>query len=413
MWSMADPVEWALSASADLAAFRCLGSADATLWVAFSGGVDSTVLLHALRTVPRTVAIHIDHGLDPASSDWAARCASVARGFGVDFEARTVRVDPGANREQAARSARYGIWKQLLASGDLLALGHHGDDQAETRLWQLMTGRDPGGMPSARALGKGRLVRPLLAVRRRDVLDYAKRHDLRWIEDPSNADLDIDRNLIRHRLVPRLEARYPGAMTRLAAPRPGPVGNLRPLTVRESSERGVQAWLLAAGLATPAKAIAEIARQSVAARDRNPCVRVVPGIRARRYHDAWHLVRDNDASATRLATPVVGCDLEIPAGTLSWRRAESGLPDRLHLSVRRRRGGERIRPVGRNRTKTLKALFQEARIPPWQRGDWPLLYRDGRLVAVPGLAVDAEEATRGGWEPLWSPRRDRPAHSPA
>ena len=399
-------VERALAQTEILAAFLDGTEESGRLWIGFSGGVDSTVLLHALRSAPRAVAIHIDHGLTASASEWVRHCAAAAREIGVAFESRSVRVAAHGNTENAARQARYGVWEALLTAGDTLALAHHGDDQAETRVWQLLTGRHPGGMPSVRRLGAGKLVRPLLGVRRRDILDYANRHGLRWVEDPSNADLDLDRNLIRHRVMPRLEARHPGATVRLRARRPAPATCLRALAVAEASEQGVLAWLLAAGLPTPAKAVAEIRRQSSAAQDRNPQIRVVPGISARRYANAWHLVADRAGTAQPRSVAVrPGRVWEDLCGTLSWHRAETGLPGGLALSVRRRQGGERIRARGRDRTKTVKALFQEARIPPWQRPGWPLLYAGEDLVAVPNLAVADGFPEADGWVPRWTPRQ--------
>ena len=284
----------------------------------------------------------------------------------------------------------------------MLVLAHHADDQAETRVWQLLTGREPGGMPAERLLGSGRLVRPLLGIRRREILDYAERHGLRWIEDPSNTDLAIDRNRIRHQVMPRLEARHPGAVERLAAARRSPAERLAPLPVCDADERNVEAWLLAGGLPVSANAVAEIRRQSDAARDRNPRVRIAPGIEAWRYEGAWHRVRKRDGQ-TPGGTFVAGEALELATGALTWRSVLRGLPADLALSVRFRGGGERLRPDGRNVTKTVKALFQEAHVPPWQRPAWPLLYADDRLVAVPSLAVAAEAVVDGGLEPCWSP----------
>ena len=400
-----DGVERALAESRTLNAFLDGTRAEGRLWVGFSGGVDSTVLLHALRDVPRAVAIHIDHGLDPAAPEWVRHCAAVAREFGVRFESRSVRVDSHGSREQAARAARYAVFGELIAPGDVLALGHHADDQAETRVWQLFTGREPGGMPTERRLGAGWLVRPLIGVRRRQILGYAHRHDLRWIEDPANADLGFDRNTIRHGVLARLEERHPGVLERLSAPRRAAVECLRPLPVDEATDRGIEAWLLAAGLPTPSKAVAEIRRQSAAAEDRNPRIRVAPGTCACRYEDLWHIVADRDESAPKPDGAVVGDDIALPDGLLHWQPAESGLPPGRSLSIRRRRGGERIRPLGRGRTKTVKALFQEAHIPPWRRADWPLLYEEEELLAVPGLALAAEAVVANGCEPLWLPRQ--------
>ena len=396
-------VERALAQTEILAPFLD-GTESGRLWVGFSGGVDSTVLLHAVRSVPCAVAIHINHGLDAGAAGWVRHCSAVAREFGARFESRSVCVDSRGNREQAARAARYAVFRELLAPGDLLLLGHHADDQAETRVWQLFTGREPGGMPTRRRLGAGWLVRPLIGVKRERILDYARRHNLRWIEDPANADLGFDRNAIRHGVLERLEERHPGAVERLSAPRRSAVEFLRPLPVEEASERAVEAWLLAAGLPTPSKAIAEIRRQSVAAEDRNPRIRVAPGTFACRYEDRWHVVRDRDESTRRPDTVVVGEDVALPGGLLHWQPAESGLPVGRSLSIRRRRGGERIRPLGRGCTKTVKALFQEAHVPPWQRADWPLLYDGEELLAVPALALVGAAVVATGCEPLWSPR---------
>ena len=399
-----DSVERALAQTRILDAFLDGTRPAGRLWVAFSGGVDSTVLLHALRTVPDTVAIHIDHGLDPAAPEWVRHCAAVAREFGVRFESRSVCVDSRGNREQAARAARYAVFSELLGPDDLLALGHHADDQAETRVWQLLTGREPGGMPTERRLGGGWLVRPLMGVKREQILGYARRHSLRWIEDPANADLEFDRNRIRHGLLGRLEERHPGALERLSVPRPSAVDDLRPLPVDQATDPSIEAWLLAAGLPTPSKAIAEIRRQSVAAKDRNPRIQVAPGTFACRYENQWHLVADRAEFAPRPDAVVVGDNITMPDGLLFWQPAQSGLRLGRSLSIRRRRGGERIRPLGRSCNKTIKALFREAHIPPWQRPDWPLLYDRAELLAVPGLALAAEAVVTDGSEPLWTPR---------
>ena len=397
-----DGVERALAQDRTLAPYL-RGSRDShRLWVGFSGGVDSTVLLHALRAAPGVAAIHIDHGLDPAAPDWVRHCAAVARELGVGFESRSVAVRRTGNVEQAARAARYGVWRNLLEDGDVLALAHHADDQAETRIWQLLTGREPGGIPTVRRLGAGCLVRPLIGVRRQQIRDYAHRHGLRWIEDPANADLDLDRNAIRHDLVQRFEERHPGAGDRLSVPRRAPVACLRPLPVDEATGRGIEAWLIAAGLPAPSKSVAEIRRQNLAAEDRNPRVRVVPGMAACRYAGAWHVVPDRTLSGP--APPVVvGADVATPDGVLRWRRAGRGLREGRRLAMRCRQGGERIRPVGRDCTKSAKALFREAHIPPWQRRTWPLLYDGANLVAVPGLAVAAAAVVENGYEPVWSP----------
>ena len=373
------------------------------LWVAFSGGRDSTVLLHALRDVPGVAATHIDHGLNADSAAWAWHCARVAADLGVGFEARRVCVAADGNREQAARRARYAAWRELLRPGDLLALAHHADDQAETRLWQLLTGREPGGMPVERRLGGGLLVRPMLGIRRAAITAYAEHHGLRWIEDPSNEDLGLDRNYIRAHILPRIEERFPNAVKRLARPRPAaaPV----PLAASAVSTTTIEDWLRAAGLPVARAAVAQIRRQTSACRDRVPQVTVAPGIRAWRHADHWHLVRE---SAPLAAQPVaVGVCARIGSGALGWRRGGRGLPAGMRVTVRPRAGGERLRVDGRNLTKSVKALLHDAGVPPWRRPGWPLLFADdGTLVALPGLAVAEGAAVADGWQPQWTPFED-------
>ena len=401
-------IERALAGCAALTPWRT-GTARGTLWIAFSGGRDSTVLLHALCRIAPITAIHIDHALHPQSRDWARRCAATAACLGIDCATRQVQVARDGNLEHAARQARYRAWRELLGTGDAIALAHHADDQAETRLWQLLTGRAPLGMPTERRLGHGHLLRPLLGVPRQTLADYAAHCGLDWIEDPSNADLALDRNYIRHRLLPPLAARFPAALERLRQPRPSNAAPPPPLAAQAATPQRIKAWLRAADLPTPAAAIAEIARQSTAAADRNPCIRIAPGLSARRHRGTWHLAADTDADATAPTVQRIaaGEPLETGHGTLLWERSTRGLPEGMELLRRSRQGGERIRPDGRNGTKTIKALFQEAGVPPWQRRHWPLLYAaraPERLVAVPGLATDAASCIADGYLPTWHPK---------
>ena len=390
------------------------GAAQGRLWVAASGGLDSTVLLHAVRKLPNVHAVHLDHGLHPASADWARHCAAMAAQFGTGFQQRRLTVARIGNLEANARRARYQAWRELLGADDLLLLAHHADDQAETRLWQLLTGRRPGGMPAERALGRGRLARPLLAVRRSDIRAYAERIGLRWIEDPSNADLRFDRNFIRKRLMPLVESGFPAAMERLMAARRHPAQALSPLPAADATTQRIEAWLLAAGLPAAHRAVAEICRQSAAAQDRLPNVVVTVGVRAWRHQGCWHLVRALPTSAERRVERdewrvVVGCQQNLATGTLAWQGTASGLPQGRALHIRHRRGGERIRLADRGMTKTVKALYRERRIPPWRRPCWPLLYDTDAasgLVAVAGLGIAAEVAVADGLTPVWMPRAD-------
>lgn len=402
---MIDDIPSAIGASNALALWL-QGRASGRLWVAFSGGVDSTVLLHGLRHVAGVSAIHINHGLHEDAERWVRHCAKVAATFGVAFRSQSVRVAAKGNLEAAARRARYRALQRQLAAGDLLAMAHHADDQAETRLWQVLTGRHPGGMPTQRRLGEGELTRPLLTVRRRAIVAYAEHHRLRWIEDPTNADETLARNTIRHRLMPMIERRFPSAIELLAAPKQEMAAELAPLALADAAtSANVERWLLGAGLPLAKRTVAEIQRQSHAAPHRNPRVTVTPSVDAWRFAQAWHLVQRRAVSSAEQSLKP-GEDLALADGVLSWHQSSPGLPQDLSLNIRRRRGGERLRPHGRQHTKTLKALFWEARIPPWRRDRWPLLFQAQDLVAVPSLAVETRAATDEGWQPIWTPKPD-------
>ena len=402
---MIDDIPSAIGASNALAPWL-QGRASGRLWVAFSGGVDSTVLLHGLRHVANVSAIHINHGLHEDADQWARHGENVAATFGVAFRSQSVQVAAKGNLEAAARRARYQALQRQLAAGDLLAMAHHADDQAETRLWQVLTGRHPGGMPTQRRLGEGQLTRPLLTVRRRAIVAYAEHHRLRWIEDPTNADETLARNTIRHRLMPMIERRFPSAIELLAAPKQEMAADLAPLPLIDATtSANIERWLLGAGLPLAKRTVAEIQRQSHAAPHRNPCVTVTPAVDAWRFAQAWHLVQRRAASSAEQSLNP-GEDLALANGVLRWHRGSPGLPQDISLNIRRRRGGERLHPHGRQHTKTLKALFWEARTPPWQRDRWPLLFQFQNLVAVPNLAVETRAVADEGWQPIWTPKPD-------
>ncbi|HEX7916403.1 MAG TPA: tRNA lysidine(34) synthetase TilS, partial [Rudaea sp.] len=177
------------------------------LVVGYSGGADSSVLLHMLaRSVVARArglrAIHVDHGLHADSAAWSEHCRATAAELNIALDVVRVEVerDRGSGLEDAARMARRAAFARLLHPGEILALAHHRDDQAETVLLKLLRGAGPeglGGMRGLRAFGAGYLWRPLLAEPRAALLTYAREHDLRWLDDPSNTDTTLRRNFLR------------------------------------------------------------------------------------------------------------------------------------------------------------------------------------------------------------------------
>ena len=188
------------------------------LFLAYSGGIDSSVLLHALLAYKSQFDIqlwHINHGLQKNASLMEEFARSQAEQYGLNFRLDSLCMDPCAgNLEAKAREQRYALFEQALQCGDALLTAHHQNDQAETLLLNLMRGSGSAGLRAIarqRSLGEGCVFRPLLEFSRSKIEQYALAHQLEWIEDPSNKNIDFDRNYLRHQVFPQILQRWPSA----------------------------------------------------------------------------------------------------------------------------------------------------------------------------------------------------------
>jgi tRNA(Ile)-lysidine synthase len=402
--------------------------------VGFSGGLDSTVLLHAsagfLDECDRLIALHVNHGLSPHADAWQHHCQAVSAVLGVQCVVAKVAVSQLGSREDAARRARYEAFAATLEGGDVLLLGHHLDDQAETVLWRLMRGGGTAalaGIPARRRLGRGVLVRPLLECPRAMLQDWARAREITWIDDHSNADTRFERNYLRHAVLPVLRERWPDAATRLAGAARrfaaeaqllgraldsqldacGATAETLPIAaLDETAQPLLRQWLTRAGIrGVRERVLAEVARQARGGQDRMPEVVVGDGVSVRRYRAHLYLVRRAPQPFAPRSWSLGGA-LDLPNGTLTSVRATGdGLRAGLEtVSVRPRHGGERLRlPDGRG-SRSVKRLLQQAQLPPWRRDAYPLIYVDDRLAAVPGIAVDEAFVDEAGWRILWRAR---------
>ena len=373
------------------------------LSIAYSGGLDSTALLHAVaarRSTKQLRAIHINHRLQPDADRWERHCCEFAQRLGIAVVVVRAAVAVG-NVEAQARRARYQAWREMLRPDECLLLAHHADDQVETVLWQLVTGRAAVGMPCERPLGHGRLMRPLLGLRRAVLERYVEVEKLDHVHDPTNADLSFDRNFIRHEVLPKIDARFPDAIEMISKNAGGAVKlqTHEPLAIQGIDAKTVRSWL---GMAVSERLIEEVLRQAVARNDSTPTI-MLPDARSIRRYDGDLYMVENANVEEDLGDVQVARSMSWPHGVLAWRLSDRGLLASGPLSVRFRTGTERITPIGRGRSKSLKALFQEMRIPPWQRTTWPLLFDGDQLIAVPGIAVAEDKAVDGGWWPTWEP----------
>jgi tRNA(Ile)-lysidine synthase len=405
--------------------------------VAFSGGPDSVCLLHALLERygrERLRCVHIDHGLDSGSPARAKRAAELAGQAGTTCDALSIEVEPGDGIEAAARQARYGALAGCMDPGDVLVTAHHADDQVETILLRLLRGAGPeglSGIPQQRAFADGWLIRPMLDWTRSDIEAFLAERGLDSIQDPANDLPDFDRNQVRHRLLPLIRERWPGADEAILRSARLCRGAARFIAGRASIDleqaldgshsirldrlagdetwyRGeiLRRWCLRLGWAPPpGRQLEAFAEQlSKVDADRVPelrwkhhCIRFwrqrLWAENESAIPDDWHLTWDGAAS------------LELPCD-LGWLllAGPSGPP--LRLSVTSGRPGERLRP-GQGPSRPVKQLLAEADVPPWQRNAWPRIRSEGRLVAVGDRWLEADFAAvleQRGQRLVW--RRD-------
>lgn len=411
----------------------------APLCVAFSGGPDSTALLHALAQLPAARArglraLHVDHGLHPDSATWARQAERFCVALDVPCEVLCVQVDGGAGAgvEAAARHARYAALATRLHEGEYLLLGHHRDDQVETVLLKLLRGAGPeglGGMRALRPFGRGQLWRPLLALSRQQLRDYVEAQQLAVIDDPSNADTSLARNRLRHEILPRLAPGWPhaadsilhsAALCRAAAdalrlqwlaafdvlhdPVSGSLDAAGWLALLPAlREPLLDHWLHGRGLPAPTTAQRrQVERQCSARAGQLPCVRWAGAELHIWKGRLWALP----------PAPAIGADwqaqwhgepLALPdGGELALTPAGARLAEPLRVCLRH--GGERIKPAGDAHTRELRDLFQQSRLPPWQRHACPLLYAGDELVAVADRWASARGAAifrKAGALPRW------------
>ncbi len=413
-------------------------------WLAFSGGIDSSVLLHALAQLgaelPSAIgAVYIDHGLQAESQQWSDHCRTVCQGYGVAFQSIKAQLvfESGDSLEEKAREARYAVLVHLIEANDILLTAQHKDDQAETFLLQALRGAGPKGlasMPVMKAFGKGWHLRPLLNFSKQQLIAYAQQQRLDWMSDPSNLQTRFQRNYIRNKVLPLLKQSWPGAtdaLVRSAAHCAESSGLLRELADIDLSQiknadntlsrdglnalspvrraNLIRAWLSDCHLRAPDHRRMQqiIAQLETSAQDRSPCV-VWPGAEIRSYRDKVYAMPPLPAiDESRIYQWRVDRPLQLQDGELSARKVQGeglSLPDQAQLEVRFRQGGERCQPVGQAQSRELKTLFQEWAVPPWLRSRIPLIYIDGELAVVSGFCQCQPFATvtqDSGWQFEW------------
>lgn len=400
-------------------------------WIAYSGGLDSHVLLHVMSTLLKSEqrytlhAVHINHHLSPNAHKWDEHCAAVCKSLNIPYQSHQVDVkaEVGQSLEAIARQKRYEIFNDIMDPQDCLLTAHHQDDQAETVLLQLLRGAGPkglSGMPSFGRLSKGFHWRPLLKYTRANLFSYAEAHNLSWIDDESNFDTQIARNYLRHDVMPLLKEQWPAlsktlsrsaehcaeAMTFLdelacqdlqilAGKLPNTLSISALCKLNAARQKNViRYWLQQLALPLPS----DIKLQHVCSdilRSRSDAMPLVKwsGVEMRRHRNALYAMPPLEKISESIEIPWNDLQHPLPLpgslGSLQATPHAKGIvfPTNAHLTIRFRQGGERCHLATSQGSRSLKKLFQEWDVPSWQRNRIPLLYCNDQLACVVGYCV--------------------------
>ncbi len=392
--------------------------------VAYSGGMDSHCLLHMLahddQLKAKTYAVHVNHGLSQNAAMWMAHCQQVCDRLDIPLEVIKIKFNcfQGDSLEAIARTERYQALAKLIKMDEALLTAHHLDDQAETTLLQLFRGAGVAGlagMPQTKRFAKGWQVRPLLEVTRKDLLRYAREHHLTWVEDESNQNSRFSRNYLRNEIMPILMQKWPSVAKTIARSSQHCAQTIELLT--ELVELDLQNCLKDDNALSIEKLMTlSIARQINVLRfwlqqltqiqpNQNTLARILQELITAKLEAVpeihWHdkIIRRfqknlyctsqpteplfNQEYFWDWQTPFVHNQLNLIANTkFGFGLDKEKLPKKLRISFRQ--GGEKIKPYKRQQTHRLKKLFQEWRIPPWQRAHIPLVFSGNELIAVVG-----------------------------
>ena len=398
------------------------------LVVAYSGGLDSHVLLHLLSQISNAEhevrAIHVNHGLQASSLAWVQHCEDTCVGLGIPFEviSLALKIPKGQSIEEVARIERYKALYQSLEENETLLTAHHQNDQVETFLLNLFRGAGVDGlasMPISRLFGpKGlehQLLRPMLSYNRETLENYAEKHQLKVVDDPSNLDLSFDRNYLRQHILPELSGRWVGidkAISRAAAIQSETkeilnevaehafkqvfdskkntisITRLKQLT-KAKQKLVLRYWISDRGFSYPSeKKLQHLFSDVIEANQGTQPLLEWQGVQLRRFQDDLYIsepLLDHDVNN------VIDWDLKSPLtiDSLNLIIHPEELSDELRevaslVTIKFRQGGEKIRIPNRGNL-SLKNIFQEEGVPPWMRDRMPLVYLGDKLISVIGL----------------------------
>lgn len=406
----------------------CIADAGGRIVVAYSGGIDSTVLLWSASRLAasKVLAAHVNHRAQPAADEWQRHAARFAASLGVGFATTSLILPADGNFEARAREARHGWLAGLLRPDDLLLLAHHLDDQAETVLLRLLQGRGAYGVPERRHAGAGQLRRPLLEIPAELIRSVALSRKLPFVTDPTNLDGGNDRSWLRTAVMPLLAARFPEgqkhsgsvrSLTRAAGiagaletagqhlaallPEPMPLASL-PADAGSRVEV-LRWWLQRRGAATPSRKVLNSWLDTIETSTGEVSWLNLGSGRLVCAEGLLYLSRDPQVSGFPVDSE--SGERACGVGVLRWR----GIDPSEGLHIEFDQPGAQLLRAGRR--VDVRTLLQSA-VLPWERSRFPLLFRGAELVEVPGLATaDGFASGRVSWTtavPVFRPGR-RPA----
>lgn len=419
-----------------------------TLFIAYSGGLDSSVLLHAavqlihFKKIKNLTALHVNHGLQKQASDWQIFCEKKSKNYKVSFlSVKLNLLAKNKTSEDDARKGRYDFFEKQMEMDDVIALAHHQNDQVETLLFRLFRGtglHGLSGIPKSRKLKQGHLIRPLLEFTRQDLKQYAKQNKLEWIEDPSNLTNQYSRNFIRNDIIPLIKTQWPSVEKslmnfsniakeqieilnevaqqdlKLAEVNYSVINGLQlqPLKLLELEKLSkarqkncLHYWVKQlTGQSATSKEISEVLHQlySTDRRFKHKSIKVKVSSGWMRSYDSllFYCLSDEPSALTKSHVWkhlkedfVLDNGLKLTCFAMDINQEKQPLllraPNKNEVvTLRARVGGEVITPSYRQHSAELKKVYQELKIPTWQRKWLPLIYYNEQLVAIPGVVVD-------------------------
>ena len=401
------------------------------IYIGYSGGVDSHVLLHACAMLPdikpKIIAVYIHHGLQTLADSWAEHGEKITKDLDIKFLMCAVNAaaNSGESPEEAARNARYTAFQTLINENDVLLLAQHQEDQLETVLLQLFRGsglRGLSGMPEKNHFGTGWMLRPLLHVSKQYINAYALTHHLQWIEDPSNQDTVYDRNFLRKEIIPILKTRWPSLdktvsrsalhcaqseefMSSLAKVNFQHVLNQSDQSIdiallqiyTDTQQRSIlREWFELLDMKMPSQnTIERILNDVIGAKENHSPQLKLHDITLRRHHGKLMALRKECEAfepcewRNKNHSLILSNNMKLTL-SIEHKGISKTYWDNARITLKMRQGGEKIRLPYRQGHHDLKKLFQDATIPPWQREVMPLIYLDDKLAAVGNLWIAAE-----------------------